>query len=164
MEGARDARRQIGDGAAARHDPVGRRRGEVREQVDEAAATSGDGETSEVIGELVGSDGEMSEPRGEAAAGSAANRGSSAMAAASSGGEADELIGEMAGSAVNEMGDAMATASGGGEARRKKTKRSKKSGAARRAERHEQEDGPDEGSGVAVTSIGVAPPRPEPKP
>ena len=81
------------------------------------------------------------------------------MAAASSGGEADELIGEMARSEVNEMGDEVATASGGGEARRKKTKRSKKSGAARRAGRHEQEDGPDEGSGVAVTSIGVAPPR-----
>ena len=94
---------------------------------------------------------------------SVANEGSSAMAATSSNGEADELIDEVARSEVNEMGDAMATASGGGEARRKKKKRSKKSGAARRAERHEQEDGPDEGSGVAVTSIGVAPPRPESK-
>ena len=38
------------------------------------------------------------------------------MAAASSGGEADELIGEVARSEGNEMGDTMATASGGGEA------------------------------------------------
>ena len=38
------------------------------------------------------------------------------MAAASSGGEADELIGEVARSEENEMGDATATASGGGEA------------------------------------------------
>ena len=82
----------------------------MREQVDEAAATSGDGEASEVIGEMVGSDGEMSAPRGEAAAGSAANEGSSAMAAANSNGETDELIGKTAGSAVSEMGDAMATA------------------------------------------------------
>ena len=37
------------------------------------------------------------------------------MAAASSGGEANELVDEVAGSAVNEMGDAMATVSGGGE-------------------------------------------------
>ena len=97
MEGARDARRQIGDGAAARHDPVGRRRGEVREQVDEAAATSGDGKASEAIGEIVSSGDEVDAPRGEAAVGSAANEGSSAMAAASSGGEANELIDEVAG-------------------------------------------------------------------
>ena len=38
------------------------------------------------------------------------------MAAASSNGEADELIDEVARSEVNEMGDAMATANGGGEA------------------------------------------------
>ena len=99
----------------------------MRKQVDEAAATSGDGETSEVIGELVGSDGEMSEPRGEAAAGSAANKGSSAMAAASSGGGADELIGEVARSEVNEMGDTMATAGGGGEASEPEVKKKKKS-------------------------------------
>ncbi len=37
------------------------------------------------------------------------------MAAASSNGEADELIEEVARSEVNEMGNAMATASGGGE-------------------------------------------------
>ena len=37
------------------------------------------------------------------------------MAAASSNGEADELIDEVARGKVNEMGDAMATASGGGE-------------------------------------------------
>ena len=53
---------------------------------------------------------EVDAPRGEAAVGSAANEGSSAMAAASSGGEADELIGEGARSEVNERGDAMATA------------------------------------------------------
>ena len=45
------------------------------------------------------------------AAASGDGEGSSAMAAATSGAEADELIGEEAGSAVNEMGDAMATAS-----------------------------------------------------
>ena len=49
------------------------------------------------------------------------------MAAASSGGEADELIGEVARSEVNEMGDAMATASGGGEASEAKEKKKKKS-------------------------------------
>ena len=38
------------------------------------------------------------------------------MAAASSNGEADELIDEVARSEVNEMGDTMATAGGGGEA------------------------------------------------
>ena len=54
--------------------------------------------------------------RGEAATRSAASAGSSALAAVSSGGEADELIGEVARSEVNEMGNAMATASNGGEA------------------------------------------------
>ena len=38
------------------------------------------------------------------------------MAAASSGGEANELIDEVARSEVNEMGDTMAAASNGGEA------------------------------------------------
>ena len=47
---------------------------------------------------------------------SAANEGSSAMAAASSGGEADELIGEVAKSEVDEMDGAVAATSGGGEA------------------------------------------------
>ena len=63
------------------------------------------------------------------------------MAAASSGGEANELIDEVAGSAVNEMGNAMAAASGGGEASapgvKRKGKRSKKSGDARRIEKRE---------------------------
>ena len=78
----------------------------MRKQVDEAAATSGDGETSEVIGEIA-SDGDGADaPRGEAAAGSAANKGSSAMAAASSGGEVNELIDEVARSEENERGDA----------------------------------------------------------
>ena len=65
---------------------------------------------------MVSGDGEMSVPRGEAAAGSAANEGSSAMVATSAGGEADELIDEVARNEVNEMGDAMAAASSGGEA------------------------------------------------
>ena len=63
------------------------------------------------------------------------------MAAASSGGEADELIGEVARSEVNEMGDTMATASSGGEVSapgvKRKGKRSKKSGDARRIEKRE---------------------------
>ena len=99
----------------------------VREQVDEVAATSGDGKASEAIGEIVSSGDEVDAPRGEAAVGSAANEGSSAMAAASSGGEADELIGEVARSEVNEMGDTMATASGGGEASEPEVKKKKKS-------------------------------------
>ena len=49
--------------------------------------------------------------------GSAANEGSSAMAAASSGGEADELIGEGARSVVSEAND-----------ERKRTKRGKRAG------------------------------------
>jgi hypothetical protein len=53
--------------------------------------------------------------------------GSSAMAAVSSNGEANELIDEVARSEVNEMGDAMATASGGGEASEPKEKKKKKS-------------------------------------
>ena len=64
---------------------------------------------------------------GEAAAGSTANEGSSAMAATRSGGEANELISEVARSEVNEMGDAMATASGDGEASELKEKKKKKS-------------------------------------
>ena len=51
---------------------------------------------------MVSGDGEMSAPRGEAAAGSAANEGSSAMVATSGGGEADELIDEVARNEVNE--------------------------------------------------------------
>ena len=54
---------------------------------------------------------EVDAPRGEAAVGSAANEGSSAMAAASSGGEADELIGEVA---KSEVDGAVAATSGGG--------------------------------------------------
>ena len=68
------------------------------------------------------SGGEVDAPRDEGA-----NEGNSVMAAASSSGEADELIGEMAGSAVNEMGDAMATASGGGETSAPEVKKKKKS-------------------------------------
>ena len=49
------------------------------------------------------------------------------MAATRSGGEANELIGEVARSEVNEMGDAMATASGDGEASEPKEKKKKKS-------------------------------------
>ena len=54
--------------------------------------TSGDGEASEVIGEASGGDGV--EARGDA--GGAANERSSAMATTSSGGEANELIDEVA--------------------------------------------------------------------
>ena len=64
---------------------------------------------------MVSGDGEMSAPRDEAAAGSATNEGSSAMVATSGGGEADELIDEVARSEVNERGDAMAATSGGDE-------------------------------------------------
>ena len=99
----------------------------MREQVDEAAATSDNGKASEAIGEMVSGDGEMSAPRGEAAAGSAANEGSSAMVATSGGGEADELIDEAARSEVNEMGNAKATASGGDEVSEPKEKKKKKS-------------------------------------
>ena len=59
---------------------------------------------------------EVDAPRDETAAGSEANEGSSAMAMTNNGGEANELIDEVARSEVNEMGDAMATASGDGEA------------------------------------------------
>ena len=99
----------------------------MREQVDEVAATSGDGKASEAIGEIVSGGDEVDAPRGEAAVGSAANEGSSAMAAASSGGEADELIGEMTRSEVDEKGDAMETVSGGGEASEPEVKKKKKS-------------------------------------
>ena len=92
---------------------------------------------------------EVDAPRGEAAVGSAANEGSSAMAAANSGGEASELIDEVARSEVNEMGDAMATASGSGEAsepEEKKKKKSKwtktrKSHNQRKVERRDRADG-----------------------
>ena len=94
----------------------------MHEQADEEAVTSGDGEVSEVIGEIVSGGDEVDAPRDEGA-----NEGNSVMAAASSSGEADELIGEMAGSAVNEMGDAMATASGGGEVSAPEVKKKKKS-------------------------------------
>ena len=96
------------------------------------AATSGDGKASEAIGEIVSSGDEVDAPRGEAAVGSAANEGSSAMAAASSGGEADELIGEVARSEVNEMGDTMATAGGGGEASASKAKKKSKRSSAKK--------------------------------
>ena len=78
---------------------------------------------------------EVDAPRDEGA-----NEGNSVMAAASSSGEADELIGEVAGSVVNETGDVMAMASSGGEAsepmgeatvgndKSKKTKRGKRAG------------------------------------
>ena len=68
--------------------------------------------------------------------------------AASSGGEANELIDEVAGSAVNEMGNAMAAMSGGGEAseaideatqgRRQRGGRKKKSGHQKGHERRER--------------------------
>ena len=70
---------------------------------------------------------EVDAPRGEAAVGSAANEGSSAMAPASSGGEADELIGEVAKSEVDEMDGAVAATSGGGEASAPGVKKKKKS-------------------------------------
>ena len=92
---------------------------------------------------------EVEAPRGEAAVGSAANEGSSAKAAASSGGEANELIDEVARSATNEMGDEVATASGGGEAsapKATKKKRSRwtvkqKSGDQKKVERRAREGG-----------------------
>ena len=124
----------------------------MREQVDEAAATSGDGEASEAIGEIVSSGDEVDAPRGEAATRSAANAGSSAMAAASSDGEVNELNDEVARSEVNEMGDTMATASGGGEAsepigerneERKKNRRSKGSRPSRKGQRGRRADGSD---------------------
>ena len=72
------------------------------------------------------------------------------MAAASSGGEANELIGEVARSEGNEMGDAMATASGSGEAsepeeKKKKSKwtKTRKSGNQRKVERRDREGGDD---------------------
>ena len=49
------------------------------------------------------------------------------MATTSSGGEANELIDEVARSEVNEMGDATATASGDGEASAPKTTKKKRS-------------------------------------
>ena len=62
------------------------------------------------------------------------------MAAASSGGEADELIGEVAGSMVNEMGDAMATASGGGEASEPRATKKKRSRWTTHRKTHNQRD------------------------
>ena len=49
------------------------------------------------------------------------------MVATSGGGEADELIDEVARNEVNEMGNAMATASSGGEVSEPKEKKKKKS-------------------------------------
>ena len=79
---------------------------------------------------------EVDAPRGEAAVGSAANEGSSAMAAASSGGEADELIGEVARSEENEMGDAMAAATKAPRSRGSRGR--KKYGDQRRDQRNEK--------------------------
>ena len=62
------------------------------------------------------------------------------MAAASSGGEANELIDEMAGSAVNEMGNAMAAASGGGEASEPRATKKKRSRWTTHRKTHNQRD------------------------
>ena len=93
-----------------------------------------------MIGEIA-SDGDGADaPRGEAAAGSVANKGSSAMAAASSGGEVNELIDEVARSEVNEMGGAVATASGDGEASEPKEKKKKRSRWTTHRKTHNQRD------------------------
>ena len=62
----------------------------------------------------------------------------SAMAAASSGGEANELIDEVARSEVNEMGDAMATANSGGETSAPEVKKKKKSKWTKTRKSHDQ--------------------------
>ena len=80
------------------------------------------------------------------------------MVATSGGGEANELIDEVARSEVNEMGDAMAAVRSGGEASelideaavqddepRRRRVRSKKSGGARRITKRGTTDGQDDG-------------------
>ena len=79
-------------------------------------------------------------PRGEMAMGNAVNEGSGAMATTSSGGEANELIDEVARSEVNEMGDTMAMASGGGEASEPRATKKKRSRWTTHRKTHNQRD------------------------